>query len=293
MYIPETLARISFTLSREEVFVILHLLKASELPGVDLSGLRAGPDGEEPEGLAYSLDAAIKSLVARGYLIPLRSWSDEPLACAPPTEASQQRWARVSIQPEVMALMGVCAFPAKSLRLRWRKASGEDMLYIHEREGLVVVNTSSLPEIYTFTALENWEAALSVIENILEIAEQHASEPPLPMARLDAETLTAIRNELHKNELNEVLDRFRAGLPALTEWTFAETILHATAFASMTVSRKDKSVTSDIEQQRLSVVLTANTCFVLEPQAKDSEAMQVYQASATEVRKRVSALWSE
>jgi hypothetical protein len=191
-----------------------------------------------------------------------------------------------------MALMGVCAFPAKSLRLRWRKASGEDMLYIHEREGLMVVNTSPLPEIYTFTALENWEAALRVIESILEIEKQRASEPPLPTARLDAKTLEAIRNEWDKNDIDKVLDRFRAGLPALTEWTFAETLTQAAVFASMTMSRKDNPVTSDTEQQRLSVVLTANSCFMLEPQDQNSKAIQVYQASATEVQKRVSALWS-
>lgn len=272
--------------------MLLRLLKADAIPGIDLSELQIPPDGQKAGAIASALDAASKSLVARGFVTPLQPDNNEPLTSASPHEIMQQRWTRVSIRSEVMALVGTCMLSARSLLLQWRKADGEDRLSIHEREGLVVVITNPLPQMYTFTALENWQVALGVIENALEIAQQYTSVPPLPVAHLDLTDLLAVRDKLRAQKINEALSELHTDLPPLIGEVFIETIKQARVFAGITMIQRENSDTSKRGQRQLSIALTRNTCFVLEPQDEDSTTLQIYQVSADELREKLQVLWS-
>lgn len=294
MLIAATQSQIPVTLSREELVVILKLLKAREIAGINFSDLQSGSDRQLSEEALNLVNTAVKALVARGYLTPLQAESDKPLKFASPQEVQRQKWTRFSVQPEVLALVGACAFPAKSLLLTWRKAGGTDILYVHERAGLVVVNTSSLPDIYTFTALEDWKAALDLIMDTLAIKEQQASIQLLPEAWLRLEVLANIRNELDENETYQLLYQLtEGGLPISTAQVFLETIRQTRVVAGITMIHKDDDARDDWKGSRLSILITEQTCFVLEPDEAEKESVKVCQASAKVVREKICAIRSE
>src|SRR5579884_1360667 len=176
----ETYPQLVISLSEEELFVVLKLLQAPMIMGIDLSRLQNSPDGPGSENVTDVFSTALKGLVARGYLVPLQENSEQPLPLAPSQELRGKPWKRISLSQIVRLLVSTSAFAARSLLLSWHTINGKDLLYVHERDGLFVVTTSPLPGVYTFTALDCWEAAWQLITSKLALQERTLPEPSLP-----------------------------------------------------------------------------------------------------------------
>ncbi|HEY7414166.1 MAG TPA: hypothetical protein VH593_03160, partial [Ktedonobacteraceae bacterium] len=176
-------------LSEEELYVILNLLKAPMIAGINLSSFQDGSNGHPSEHTTGALSAATRSLIARGYLMPLQGQSEQPLIFGSSQEVRKQSWNRATLPDEVQVPVVVSAFAAKSLLLTWHTASGRDLLYVHERDGLFVIIAGMLAGVFTFNSLTDWEAVWQTIANKFPLEERQSPQPPLPTIKLRHETL--------------------------------------------------------------------------------------------------------
>lgn len=279
-------SHLTFSLSREELFVLLRLLKAEGIPGVDFSDLRTDPHGQRPEPVTSMLNSAVRALVAREYIIPLQTDTKELLTLASSPEVWRQRWTVVKVRPEVLAVVAACAFPAKSLQLVWRKTAGPGMLYVHKRQDLFIMSTNPLPTVYTFTAHADWKTVLQMIEDTLEIGQQQSASSS-PPATMRAEALADVRDELHYPEAGNLLFWLtQGGLPTSTASTFLEALMQAKVVAGFTVFTENRE-----SSPRLTLVATVNTCIVLDVQDAEGELLLVHQMSAQQVHERLALLF--
>ena len=95
--------RIAIGLSKEELFIVMRLLKARGIPGFDLSWLKTESDGSIPDEVTHSLEAAANALIARGYM--------EPEA------VKATKTVKLNMPSPVIAMVGTCAFGIDSILL--------------------------------------------------------------------------------------------------------------------------------------------------------------------------------
>lgn len=294
----ETRPQLVISLSKEELFVILKLLHAPTIAGIDLSIFQDSQE-HQSENVTPILNTALKALVARGYLLPLEKGSEQPLLLASSQEMRSQPWNRASLSPTVQALVSVCAFAIRSLLLSWHTKSGRDLLYVHERDGLFVIVTSLLPEVYTFTALTSWEAAWQFIAHKLSIQERTQPEPSLPRIRLRRETLMSLQKlaSQPEEELQTLYTWLtQAGLPSSAAQTILETLKQVQVVAGFQVftrGQKADDQANGKSPHRIALLLTTHTLLVAEPQQEVDETLLIRQATAQEIESMVHALWSE
>ena len=155
-------------LSREELWVIMRLLKVEELAGFDLDWLRRGADGVVPEALRPALEAATNALAARGYLDPTSDTSD----------VSKPNQVVVRLASPVIALVGACAFGEYGIMLSVKTPQSHERMYLHELRGMGVLHDSPLPHVHRFMALEGRAGVLSVIQSTLRLNQQSALAVP-------------------------------------------------------------------------------------------------------------------
>lgn len=294
----ETRPQLVISLSEEELFVILKLLQAPLIAGVDLSRFSDDTDEHRPESMAEELGTAIRALVARGYLLPFQGHSDQPLVLAPSQELRNQPWTRAGMYNEVRDLISTCAFATRSLLLNWHTRSGKDLLYVHERNGLFVIITSLLPAVYTFTALTSWEDAWQFIAHKLSIQERTLLGPSLPSIKLRHETLMNLQKlaSQPEEELQTLYTWLtQAGLPSSAAQTVLETLKQVQIVAGFQVFTGEQEVNdlaNDESSHRIALLLTARTLLVAEPQPEADEVLLIRQVTASEIEGMVRALWS-
>jgi hypothetical protein len=293
----ETQPQLVMSLSEEELFVALKLLQAPMIAGIDLSKFHHGPNERSTENVLAALGAAFKALVARGYLIPLDERSEHPLIFAPSEELRNQPWTHVSLRQEVQALVGTSASAARSLLLSWHTTRGNDLLYVHERDGLFVVNTSPLAGVYTFTALASWEETWQIIASKLTIQEQMQPEPPLPTIKLRPETLTSLREKSSSpDDLHELYTRLtQAGVSHPTAQVLLEALNQVLLVANVQMMARNSEMhdrANGRKPQQFSLVITKQASFVVDHD-ETGEMLLMRQATAQEIEERVHALWSK
>src|SRR5579859_6298268 len=95
---------LAVALSREELYVVMRLLKATSIPGFDLGWLKTTPGEPMADEMRQALEVAAKALIARGYLTPLPG--------SPGTEA-----VTLGMPALVISLVGACTFGIDSILL--------------------------------------------------------------------------------------------------------------------------------------------------------------------------------
>ena len=293
----ETYPRLVISLSEEELFVILKLLQAPMIAGMDLSRRQNSSDEPGSENVTDVLSIVLKGLVARGSLVPLQENGELPLSLAPSQELRGKPWKRISLSQIVRLLVSASAFATRSLLLSWHTINGEDLLYVHERDGLFVVTTSPLPGVYTFTALDGWEAVWQLITSKLALQEQTLPKPSLPSITLPRETVKhlqehAAQPEEEQRELYTCLTQ--AGLPSSAAQTMLETLQQVQIAANIQMCTSEQEANSQAngkQPYRIGLLLTTHTLFVAEPQQGANEMLLIRQATAQEIEAIVHAFW--
>lgn len=282
-------------LSRAELYVLTRLLKATGIAGIDFTWFQTPPSDLPRETLVRTVDEAVKSLVARGYLVPLPAGPDVPQSFTSymDQEASQQNWKKVGIPEDLAALLNTCAFPAQSLALTWRTSRGAELLWLHTLDEVIVAVTSPLPDIYQFTALPAWDSAQLIILKVLGLKEQQAPRQPLPVGTLQADVLPQAREALEKNDPSQALSQLTgAGLPESTALAFLEAIGACTTIARLALTSQGPEPDGHEQRAKLVTIITPTICFVLSQLDASEEAYTVQAMSAEEVRAWISAVWS-
>lgn len=289
----ETYPKSVIGLSEEELYVILKLLQAPTIAGVNLSRFQEGSNGHPSEHVTGAISAATKALIARGYLMPLQDKSEQPLIFGPSQEERRQPWHRATLPDEVQVPVVVSAFAAKSLLLTWHTESGRDLLYVHERDGLFVIIASMLVGVFTFTSLTDWEAVWQMIANKFPLQERELLQPPLPTIKLRHETLMSLQeySSRPEEEQHEFYTRLtQAGLSTSAAQAILEAFKQVLLVATFQMLEKKKA--NDKEPHHITLMITKQCYLVAEPQGDADGTLRIRQATAQEIKDMVYALWS-
>ncbi len=282
-------------LSRTELYVLTRLLKATGIAGIDFTWFQTPPDDLPRETLIRAVDEGVKSLVARGYLVPLPEGlnSSRSFTSYVDQKADQQNWKKVGIPEELATLLNTCASPVQSLALTWRTSRGAELLWFHTRDEAIVAVSSPLPDIYQFMVLPAWDAAQLIILEALGLKEQQAPRQSLPVGKLQADVLPRAREALEKNSPAQALSLLAsAGLPESTAQAFLEAIGACTTIARLVITSQEPEPDGHEQRARLVVIITPIVCFVLSPSDASEGAYIVRAMSADEVRAWITAAWS-
>ena len=238
---------IDVSLSREELFVVMRLLKAQALPGFDLSWLIQGPDGMVTDDIRHELEVATNALIARGYITNVKP----PTATEPVT---------MGMPSPVIALVGTCAFAEYSVLLLLHTRQGQKQMYLHQLRELGVVHSMPLPDIHRFEALEGRAGVLRAIDRALGLARQTAVV--LPGGRVPVVDVQAARDLALSGQVDEAEGMLsRGGLPATTAQVLSRAMKAATALGALSIIKRGPD--GAVQAATLAVVITPTMCFTL------------------------------
>src|SRR5258708_20402839 len=141
--VPSTPARQHSAVSRrrEEVFVVMRLIKAKQIPGFDLDWLQFTADGTLTSETRQAIEIATNGLIARGYLTEMK-----PLQGIAPVT--------FGVPSPVIALVGACAFGSYGIALSQHTPSGTRLLYLHQLQDLGGVHRMPLFNIHQCEATD-------------------------------------------------------------------------------------------------------------------------------------------
>lgn len=244
---PSPTQPIGLALSREELYVIMRLLNASELPGFDLSWLTIAPVGTVTNDTRRVLEAATNALIARGYLAP------GGLEITPPV--------KVVLPAPVISLVGTCAFGRRWIILSASKSAGPVEVHIHQLKALTVARTEPLPGIHRFEVISGQDALLRLVNDALSLQAQTAPVPGIPNGRVRAEAVA--RAPLVENGKAEEAAALliHGGLPAHTARALAQAMKDAVSIGGICIV--SRSANQQTQSTVLRVVTTARHCFTI------------------------------
>lgn len=267
-----TLQRIAISLSREELYVVLRLLKATQLPGYDLSWLNAAPGGTVPDDVRNALEVATNALIARGYLTPQEPTAAEPL--------------KVNMPSPVIALVGTCAFGVESILLSLHTGDGPRLIYLHELGELGVVHTMPVPDIHQFEAIEGRAGILHVIEEMLDLRSQTAIT--LPAGKAFAVDVQAARDTALVGKLEEAVKLLvQGGLPTVTAEALSRAMKESTALGAIIIGKRDAS--GQPQEVTLALVISPTLCFALADADVHPAAFHVQPTSAEVLKQWIAS----
>lgn len=267
-----TLQRIAISLSREELYVVMRLLKATQLPGFDLSWLNAAADGTVPDDVHHALEVATNALIARGYLTPQEPSAAESL--------------KVNMPSPVIALVGTCAFGVDTILLSLHTGNGLQLMYLHELGELGVVHTMPVPDIHQFEAIEGHAGILHVVEEMLDLSSQTATT--LPAGKALAVDVQAARDAALAGKMEEAVELLvQGGLPVVTAEALSRAMKESTALGAIIIGKHDAA--GQPQEVTLALVISPTLCFALADAGLHPAAFHVQPTSAEALKRWIAS----
>ena len=269
---PQTLPwrRIALSLSREELYVVMRLLKARQIPGFDTSWLHTDTDEHMPKDVRLSLEVAANDLIARGYLSKIQLPTDaEPLQLTMPSP--------------LIALVGACAFSEFTMFLSLQRTpDGPRMLYLHGLRALGVVHTMPLPNVHQFEAVPNRNGIVDIIDEVLHLADQPA--PELRGGTISSANVEPARDAATAGDVEQAATLLqRDGLPAETAYTLAAAMKDASVMGAIISSKR--AADNQVAPMACAVVVTPALCFLLTGSEATPQMFELQPLSAYALRK--------
>lgn len=270
--------RIALSLSREELYVVMRLLKARQIPGFDTSWLHTDSDGHMPEDGQRTLEVAANDLIARGYLSKIQPpEADKPL--------------RLTMPSPLIALVGACAFNEFTMFLSLQRTpNGPHMLYLHGLHTLGVVHTMPLPNVHQFEAVSNRNGIVNVIDEVLLLADQPL--PELYNGTVSAANIELARDAATAGDSEQAATLLlRDELPTETAYALAGAMKDASVIGAIIADRRIAD--NQIARMACAVVITPARCFLLASIEATPHMFEVQPLSANALRKfLVNALFT-
>lgn len=252
-------------LSREELYVVMRLLKAKRIPGFDLSWLNLAPDGSVAEDVQPVLEAAANGLVARGYLSP----SSMPTGVGP---------VHISMPSPVIALVGTAAFSDYTIFLSLRHTpAGPLIVYLHGFQEFAVLHSMSISAIHLFEPLDGLEDILKLVNELFHLRSQTSLS--LPEGEVFASAVESAREAATAGNVelaSQLL--FEGGLPSQTAQALALAIHEALVIGA--VATGSRNANKRVVHMTCAVVITAEICLVLTDSTSESSTLLVQSISA-------------
>ncbi|HVB23296.1 MAG TPA: hypothetical protein VNG51_15245 [Ktedonobacteraceae bacterium] len=238
---------IDISLSREELYVVMRLLKAQALPGFDLSWLKRGLDGLVSDDIRQELEVATNALIARGYITDVKPSSEtSPLTMSMPSP--------------LIALVGTCAFANYNVLLALHTKQGQRQMYLHQLREPGVVHTMPLPDIHQFEAVDGRTGILRVIDATLGLHKQ--TSLVLPAGKALVVDVQAARDAALAGRVDEAEGLLlRGGLPTVTAQVLSRAMKAATALGAISIIKRNED--GEPQATTLALVITPTMCFTL------------------------------
>ncbi len=262
------------TLSREELYVVLRLLKAKDIPGFDTSWARVDARGEPTPETAAAVRAGMDALVARGWvqLLPTQ------------TPGAQQR---VELPAPVVALVGACAFSAFTVRFVGIDDGALRVFYFHQFGALGSLHSTPQPDIHLFMPLNGRQGVLKGIATMVGVGDTPAVGDQLgiiPLAALRDATRAA------RNRDGEGVRRAlsQAATPAdATRAQLAQALSSQPVWGELSVGTRDAR--GDTVERDLFTLAATGVAFLFAPQPHDPALLGIYLANAHRIGDWVGA----
>lgn len=260
--------QVTISLSREELYVVMHLIKATRLPGFDLAWLEIMPDGKLSDEARRMLEVATNALIARGYLAQVK-------------EATDTRSIALGMPSPVVALVGACAFADYSILLAIRTHKGHQQAYVHELSGMGAIHTMPLPNIHQFEAVEDRAVMLTILENILSLHTQ--PEPSLLDGKVFTVNVQAARDAAIAGQADEAVGLLaRGGLPIETAQALGKAMQESVVQGAITIASRDAK--GQHHEATIAIVITPEICFMLTDIGSHPATFHVRPLSAKDLR---------
>lgn len=261
-----TVHQVKFSLSREELLVIMRTLGAPQLPGFDLAWAAMSADGVPSPATQAKMEVAMRDLIARGVLALAQPGSARPLEMAVP----------------VAAAVGACAFGDDVIFLSLNRRTNRTVLYLHEYRGVAVAHSTIATDIHLFQALNGRVGLLQAIDELLELADQAA--PPVPAGVAYTVHVLRARDAALAGRAAEAEAALTAGgLAEPTRSALCNAMTNATALGAAILGWRDAA--GKEHDAAVAVVVAPRACFLLhEDTGARPSVFRVVPASAAAVR---------
>jgi hypothetical protein len=246
---PGTTLPITITLSREELYVVMCLLKAKQIPGFGLEWLHSVADGSLPGDIRRTLEVAANSLIARGYVVPVKQQENQELLV-------------LEMPAPIIALVGSCAFSEFAITLSVRHTSESRVFYLHGLHELGVVHSMPYSNIHQFEAVDRRHIS-DVVDELLELHSQPASL--LQRGAVHATTIELVRDLAESGRVEEAINVLvDDGMMLETAQAFAYALPKASTVGTVMLRTHGIGTSnSQAIQMICSIVITPKVCFLL------------------------------
>ena len=273
---------VSVALSMEEVYVLLRLLRATSMPGLDLTPFELDARGIPSEPARRALAAATNGLIARGVVkpdFPARTGADEGGEEAVPR--------KLEVPADVIALLGACAFGAYTLRLVTVTPERAMDVYLHELKRVGVAHTIPVAGIHLFNGLRGREGVLHAVRALLGLREQPAVGAAV--LTVPESLLFAARDAALMGRTAESIQLLQgAGVPRPEATAFAGAMSDGQSLGAVTLGWRagDRS----LRERQFAFVVGQSTCFILVQTEASASVYHVRAVSAAGLLNHVQAL---
>lgn len=265
----------AFALTREELYVVLRLIKAQWLPGFDESWLRLNSDGQPTAESQSALVAATDALVARGFVTLQRTQE----------QAMSTDQVRLHMPSPVVALVGACAFANYTFLLEVRSGhSYPHQFYFHQLRNVAVAHTTLSSTIHQFEALNGREGVLTAAKAALDLGSQ--SKLAMPEGDITEEIMERARELAVAGAVERsTAELIQGGLLSETATIFAQTLGTATVFGTIGIARSDQP--GGEIGAALAYAASQHVCFMVT--AEHPRSVHVQSSSAADVLQWIEA----
>lgn len=261
------------SLSGEELYVLMRVLKVRALPGVDMAWLNQAADGSLPANTRSALAAATNGLAARGFI---EAGADQSTPDTP----------TLRLPAAIIATIGTCAFGDCTIQLSLASSFGPVQMFFHEFRKLSVVHTIPQPDIHQFTVLDGRAGMLTCLSSAMALEAQVCAE--LPVGRVAASQLRTVREMALLGQTEDPVNMLAAsGLPSPTNSAFVRAIAQARAIGSVAIAARGDDET--VRQSEFAFVVSPGACFLLLAMAADPSMLEVRAVSANDLRARIGS----
>lgn len=262
MQLPDTLRDIAgVTLSREELYVVLRLLKANAMPGFDSSWAPLDASGQPAGEAIASAQMGIDALIARGYLsiIPSSTPDGQP---------------HLEVPSPVLALVGICAFSPFTARIAAITHGVLREYYIHQLDRLGAIHTSLMPHVHMFTPLDGRAGVLKAIVALVGADAPGQGGGQLGVIPLDA--MSAAVNAARDHAIPDVRAALgqASGIDTGTLRDLETTLAHDPLWAQLTFGARDAS--GAVVQRSVFTLSAAGASYLFPPQPEDPRLLAIF-----------------
>lgn len=265
------------SLSGEELYVLMRVLKVRVLPGVDLAWLDQSQDGSLPATNRSALASATNALVARGFI---EVQADQSAPDVPPDALT------LRLPAAVIATIGTCAFGDCTIQLTLARPSGLTQLFFHEFRRLGVVHSVPQSDIHEFTVLDGRAGMMTCISSVMALDGQAPVD--LLAGRIAATQMRTVRELALLGQTEAAVTMLTAsGLPAATSAAFVHAIAEARSIGTCAIAaRWDDDA---VHRCEFAFVVAPTICFMVSAVAAEPGLLAVQSVSANEMRTRIGS----